>query len=78
MRKMRLYKGCENTMNTLEEIKKRIHTINPDITDELLDLLYEYMFTKYLNNYKEKIRTNDLKDIIDCALKPINYIKDEH
>lgn len=30
-------------MKTLEEIKKEIHTINPDITDELLDLLYEYV-----------------------------------
>lgn len=40
-------------MKTLEEIKKEIHTINPDITDALLDLLYEYMFTKHLNGYKK-------------------------
>lgn len=45
-------------MRTSEEIKKEIHTINPDITDELLDLLYEYVNIKqhenmldFLNNY---------------------------
>lgn len=27
----------------LEEIKEKIHTINPEITDELLELLYEYV-----------------------------------
>ena len=33
-------------MKTLEEIKKEIRIINPNITDELLDLLYEYVFCK--------------------------------
>ena len=64
-------------MKTLEEIKKEIRTINPEFTDKLLDLLYEYMFVKYSNNYKEKIGTNDLKDIIDYILNPINHVKDE-
>ena len=30
----------------LEQIKEKIRTINPEITDELLDLLYEYIFSK--------------------------------
>lgn len=64
-------------MRTSEEIKKEIHTINPDITDALLDLLYEYMFTKHLNGYK-KINTNDFQDTINYLLSPINYVKDEH
>ena len=34
----------------LEQIKEKIHTINPEITDELLDLLHEYIFSKYYNN----------------------------
>lgn len=45
-------------MKTSEEIKKEIHTINPDITDELLDLLYEYVSIRqhenmldFVNNY---------------------------
>ncbi len=33
-------------MKTSNEIKKHIHTINPDITDELLNLLYEYVIAK--------------------------------
>ena len=62
----------------INEIRERIRTINPMFTDELLDLLYEYMFVKYLNDYKEKIGTDDLQDIIDYVLNPINYVKDEH
>lgn len=65
-------------MKTLNEIRERIRTINPMFTDELLDLLYEYMFVKYLNDYKEKIGTDDLQDIIDYVLNPINYVKDEY
>lgn len=65
-------------MKTLNEIRERIRTINPMFTDELLDLLYEYMFVKYLNDYKEKIGTDDLQDFIDYVLNPINYVKDEH
>lgn len=34
-------------MNELEKIKEKIHTVNPEITDELLDLLYEYVMTRY-------------------------------
>lgn len=30
-------------MTKLDEIKNKIHTVNPNITDELLDLLYEYV-----------------------------------
>lgn len=39
----------------LEQIKEKIRTINPEITDELLDLLYEYIFSKYYNNIKKEI-----------------------
>ena len=37
-------------MRTSEEIKKEIHTINPDITDALLDLLYEYVSIRQHEN----------------------------
>lgn len=37
-------------MDELEVIKEKIRTINPEITDELLDLLYEFFFEKYYNN----------------------------
>lgn len=40
-------------MNTLEEIKKHIHTIDPDITGELPDLLYEYVSIRQYKNMLE-------------------------
>lgn len=65
-------------MKTINEIKKEIRTINPMFSDELLDLLYEYIFTRYSNEFKEKIGTNDIKDVIDYVLDPIHYKKCEH
>lgn len=41
-------------MKTLEEIKKEIRIINPNITDELLNLLYEYVFAKYSECLEKK------------------------
>ena len=32
-----------NLYEKIEEVKENIRTINPEITDELLDLLYEYI-----------------------------------
>lgn len=65
-------------MKTINEIKKEIRTINPMLSDELLDLLYEYIFTRYSNEFKEKIGTNDLKDVIGYVLDPIHYKECEH
>lgn len=46
--------------NYLQEIKEKIRTINPEITDELLDLLYEFFelrqnqnFHKHLDSLKQ-------------------------
>ena len=33
-------------MNKLNSIKEKIHTSNPNITDELLDLICEYVIFK--------------------------------
>lgn len=30
-------------MDKLKELERNIHTINPEITDDLLNLLYEYI-----------------------------------
>ena len=43
------------TKNDLKQIKEKIRTINSEITDELLDLLYEYIFSKYYNNIMKEI-----------------------
>ena len=39
-------------MNELEIIKEQIRTINPEITDELLDLLYEFISHKIVEQSK--------------------------
>lgn len=64
-------------MKTLEEIKKEIHTINPDITDELLDLLYEYVSIRqhenmldFVNNYSSCQK--ELKKIVYDSLSHNN------
>lgn len=64
-------------MKTLEEIKKEIHTINPDITDALLDLLYEYVSIRqhenmldFLNNYSSCQK--EIKKIVQESLSHNN------
>ena len=47
----------------LEQIKEKIRTINPEITDELLDLLYEYIFSKYYNNITKEINQISKEDL---------------
>lgn len=44
-------------MDRLEQIKYKITMINPEITDELLGLLYEYVITRYVNEISENIRS---------------------
>lgn len=53
-------------MKTLEEIKKEIRTINPAFTDELLDLLYEYVFAKHYKDIVDSLSKN--KDMIDKVI----------
>lgn len=44
------------TKNNLEQIKEKIRTINPEITDELLDLLYEYFKMRQSQSYNEYLQ----------------------
>jgi len=48
-------------MRDFELIKEKIRTINPDITDELLELLYEYILSKfcYYALKKESVNVNE-------------------
>ena len=41
-------------MRTLDDIKEDIHTINPDINEKTLNLLYEYIMLRY-SEFLEKI-----------------------
>ncbi len=56
-------------MNELDKLTKKIHTINPNISEELLDLLCEYVSKKnYLKMYDElRMDENFNKLISDIA-----------
>jgi hypothetical protein len=60
-------------MDKIQEIKDKIRTINPNITDELLDLLYEYVITKYVCDTNIN-NINDLQTVIDCVANPLKYV----
>lgn len=42
-------------INHLDNIKRKLHTANPIFTDEVLDLLYEYMNCRKKNSISENI-----------------------
>lgn len=68
-----IFKGDNFFMNKdLETIKEKIHTINPDITDELLDLLYEYIMQKHVICFEEKIKDKTLQNTLNYLVNPLN------
>lgn len=48
-------------MNKLIEIKDKIHIVNPDVTDELLDLLYEYILVRLKKQYSIENMSTQIK-----------------
>lgn len=54
-----------DNMDNSETIKKNIRTINPIFTDELLNLLYEYLFLRHSSECL--ISLQDIKE--DISLK---------
>lgn len=46
----------------LEQIKEKIRTINPDITNEVLDLLYEYICTRYTNELFDSLKDEKVQE----------------
>ena len=59
-------------MDRLEEIKNKIRTINPDITDELLDLLYEFIIAKHTTDITKCLKNPDLESILQYVINPVN------
>lgn len=47
-------------MNKLKELKENIHTINPEITDDSLNLLYEY-FIQRLNQEFDTLKLSAMQ-----------------
>lgn len=63
-----------NTKKNLEEIKEKIRTINPEITDELLDLLYEFVMRKHSIDFKERVSTNNsMQNFINYMINPLDF-----
>lgn len=60
-------------MKNLTTIKEKIHTVNLKISDELLDLLYEYFFTRYTESFK---LTNNMSDLIEGICNPLKSTKE--
>lgn len=66
-----------DNMDNSETIKKNIRTINPIFTDELLNLLYEYLFLRHsseclisLQDIKEDISLkNKISEVTLSAIK---------
>lgn len=54
----------------IDEIKNNIHTRNPQITDEVLDLLYEYIVTRKSNEDFQSIQAAqlDIKGVITSII----------
>ena len=48
-------KGFEKLKGELETLKDKIQKIDPAITDELLDLMYQYFEKRYLVNCNTQI-----------------------
>lgn len=51
-------------MRDLEIIKRDIQTINPYITDKLLDLIYEYVNVKNYVNAIKVVNTQEFQDVL--------------
>lgn len=58
-------------MNELNTIKEKIRTINPEITDELLDLLYEYFLTRHVNDFRKNVSSDNLSEILQYFVNPL-------
>lgn len=55
----------------MNNITEKIHTINPAFSEELLDLLYEYIFTKYSNNLQKNTDSNDIQTLLNFIMSPL-------
>lgn len=46
-------------MNKIDEIKEKLFIINPDFTDEFLELLYKYISLKITEEITKKVSTTE-------------------
>lgn len=64
-------------MKTLDEIREEIHTINPEFSNELLDLLYEYVMTKHVTDFESNVDACDFRNVLSYLINPFSYKDNE-
>ena len=63
-------------MAKTDKIREQIRTINPNITDELLDLLYEFILAKHTEDIANCLKNNpDIDSIFQYVLNPVKREK---
>lgn len=60
-------------MEELNIIKEKIRTINPEITDELLDLLYEFIVRKHVVDFKTYVTNESVSDVLQYVVNPLSF-----
>lgn len=61
----------------IKELKEKIRTINPKITNELLDLLYEFIMCQHIINFTKNVDTNDIQNLLNYVMNPLGSKKCE-
>ncbi len=65
----------DSNSQRLNEIKEKIRTINPEITDELLELLYEYFTVCYFDELITELKNPEFQKRINEVTKNILVTK---
>lgn len=65
----------DSNLERLNEIKQKIRTINPEITDKLLELLYEYFKVCYFDELITELKNPEFQKRINEATKNILVTK---
>ena len=60
-------------MEELNIIKEKIRTMNPEITDELLDLLYEFIIHRHVVDFKTYVTSESVADILSYVVNPLSF-----
>ena len=60
-----------NQKNNLTTIAEKIQTINPEISKDILDLLFEYILIRYTELLPKNVN-NDLQSLFNFLIDPVS------
>ncbi len=60
-----------NQKNNLTTIAEKIQTINPEISKDILDLLFEYILIRYTELLPKNVN-NDLQSLLNFLIDPVS------